>query len=232
MENSNKNIWIVVIAVIVVLAFYLISDMVGTATMMAPFIGLWLFIGGIIYTAYFFTDESVNFHPKNIAICVSMYLLIAISPAVIIVASTLPSLFIIDTYSVILLTLIGAGLGLVGIFYRFSWVRYIIKCIKYLNGENASGTLEFLCYYFVPFYSFYWMYSRSKKLYYAVNDEVTVTNKSVLNLILSILGLEIVALCLLQSDINKILNKDINQDNRHIDREALLAELEKRENIE
>lgn len=48
--------------------------------------------------------------------------------------------------------------------YSIYWTYLMIKNIRMLQNDNRSCTGEMLCYIFVPFYSWYWWYTRGKRV--------------------------------------------------------------------
>jgi hypothetical protein len=87
--------------------------------------------------------------------------------------------------------------------YGIVWMFGVMKKIKLLSGEEPKCGGELALFIFIPFYSLYWMYSRSKKLSEAgAKCGVSIDDKSVINLVLAIFGLGIVSFALIQSDLN------------------------------
>lgn len=88
--------------------------------------------------------------------------------------------------------------------YYIVWMYGICKKIKLMAGEEPSCGGELACILLVPFYSLYWLYTRSKKLAQAgTNCGIQLEDKSVINLLLAIFGFGIVSVALIQSDLNK-----------------------------
>lgn len=88
--------------------------------------------------------------------------------------------------------------------YYIVWMHGICKKIKLLAGEEPKCGGELVCIILVPFYSLFWMYTRSKKLSAAgANCGIQLDDRSVVNLILAIFGLGVVSVALIQSDLNK-----------------------------
>lgn len=89
-----------------------------------------------------------------------------------------------------------------GIYYII-WTYGICKKIKLMAGEEPNCGGEIVCLVLVPFYAWYWLYTRSKKLSVAAgNCGVVLEDRSVLNLILAICSLGIVSMALIQADLN------------------------------
>ncbi len=98
----------------------------------------------------------------------------------------------------IILSLVTFGI------YYIVWLFGIIKKIKLLAGEEPNAAGELLLNLFVPFYMFFWMYTRSKKLSEAgANCGIPLADRSVVNLILMIFGFGVVSVAFIQADLNK-----------------------------
>lgn len=102
----------------------------------------------------------------------------------------------------ILLSVVTCGI------YGLVWQYAIMKKIRLLNQDTSSVAGEFLCFVFVPFYSFYWYYTRAAKLEQgARNYGVQVNNNGVLYLLLAVFGVSLVNVCLIQNDLNTVANR-------------------------
>lgn len=90
--------------------------------------------------------------------------------------------------------------------YYFYWVFTIMRKIKILNHEmDISVSLELLCFIIVPFYNWYWYYTRAYQLSEgAEKNGYSVENYNVLFLVLSIVGLSIINVAVMQSKLNII----------------------------
>ncbi len=89
--------------------------------------------------------------------------------------------------------------------YTMIWQYSIVKKIKLLNNDTSSCVGEFLCLIFVPFYSFYWVYTRAKKLSDGAKIYgITTKDNGAVYLICVFLGFGIVAFALIQNDLNTI----------------------------
>ena len=99
----------------------------------------------------------------------------------------------------ILLSIVTCGI------YGLIWQYSIIKKIKLLNNDTSGCAGEFVCCILVPFYAFYWYYTRAGKLSDgAARYGIRISNNGVLYLILAIFALSIVNICLMQNDLNTI----------------------------
>ena len=88
--------------------------------------------------------------------------------------------------------------------YYLVWIYGICKKIKLMAGEEPRSGGELACIILVPFYSLYWMYSRSKKLALAgAGHGLQLDDKSAVNLILALFGFAVVSAALLQAELNK-----------------------------
>ena len=225
------------IVILFIIIWNLFLDPNGTIDILTGAVGSSLGMAGIIYLIYMISGASgiagssgfSDFNPRSIVNCVLIYFLYAIISPLSIV------LWVIAPTKIALPLILLIGAGLISFVYRFTWVRYLMKNIRNLNEESLTCFGEFLLFIFVPVYSCYWMFSRSDKLYNAANNRgMNLSNKKILNLIFAVFGLEIVSLCLMQSDLNKILISEILKSNqnkaknpRSFDRAAFIAEAEK-----
>jgi hypothetical protein len=90
-----------------------------------------------------------------------------------------------------------------GIYY-IVWLASLCKKIKLMNNEEPSVAGEVILCLIIPFYSLFWLYSRSKKLAAAAASRgISLDDRAVINLVLAIFGLAIVSFALIQSDLNK-----------------------------
>ena len=99
----------------------------------------------------------------------------------------------------ILLSIVTFGI------YSIYWQYLLIKNVKAVKKDDSGFAEELLCYIFVPFYCFYWWFNRGR----IVKDEFASCGRSakgnkVVYLILGILGLEIVAMAIMQNDFNSL----------------------------
>lgn len=99
----------------------------------------------------------------------------------------------------LLLTFVTCG------FYGIYWIYCLVRDTKLVNGEgNSDLVIEFLLMAFVPFYDFYWFYTRDQKLAEtAARLGVPVSDNAILYLLLAVFGLGIVSIALMQNDLNK-----------------------------
>ena len=109
----------------------------------------------------------------------------------------------------ILLSIITGGI------YAIFWMYLLVKNVRALKQDNSSCTEEMLCLLFVPFYALYWWYTRG-------NDV-----KSLLDardyLVLSIFGLGIVAMAIMQNDFNALSFADsVTQSNQRAAKKTVL----------
>ena len=89
--------------------------------------------------------------------------------------------------------------------YWLVWKYKLIKKIKLLNNDNSSSVGEFLLCTFVPFYIFYWYYTRATKIEIGARAYgIRISNNNIIYLVLSIFGLSIVCDALIQNDLNTI----------------------------
>ena len=111
----------------------------------------------------------------------------------------------------VIFTIISLG------FYGYFWMYRISKKVKYLHKDNSSSTGEILCLLFVPFYILYWVYTREQLIMNAYKENMKVGNNSVLYLILSLFGLNLISIALMQNDLNILfsdqsVNNSVNKE--------------------
>ena len=102
--------------------------------------------------------------------------------------------------AVIIFTIITCGIyGLVWT-YHYAW-----ELKNYLKREDLSPGVELLlCIICFP-YLLYWSYKYGKALYEAqLKAGISATDDSILYLILSLLGLHIITMAVMQSNINRV----------------------------
>jgi hypothetical protein len=89
--------------------------------------------------------------------------------------------------------------------YTIVWIYDICQDIKKIDNDQSGSVGELLCVMFVPFYIYYWMFTRSQKLSLAAGKRgVQVTDNSTINLLLQIFGFGLIALALIQSSLNQV----------------------------
>lgn len=89
-----------------------------------------------------------------------------------------------------------------GIYYIIWHYRVALK-LKEISQRQYDIVLELVLCYIVPFYRWYWMYVKERDFYLSGVNKYKKDN-TVLYLILQIFGLEIIAMALLQSDLNNL----------------------------
>lgn len=98
----------------------------------------------------------------------------------------------------ILLSIVTCGI------YGLYWDYQIMKRIRFLYSGNFDCVGEFLLFLFVPFYSLYWVYTRSKQLADGMRRYgVAIDDLAVVNLLLMVFGVGIVSIALLQDQLNQ-----------------------------
>ena len=92
--------------------------------------------------------------------------------------------------------------------YKIFWECLLIANTRAIKKGKLSYTAEILCILFVPFYSLYWWFARGKivKEEFAKHGYLAVGNP-VLYLILSIFGLDIVSMSIMQHDFNSLASE-------------------------
>ena len=106
----------------------------------------------------------------------------------------------------ILLSLVTCGI------YGIVWFINMTDDVAYLSEDpEMSGGKAFLFTLITcGIYSFFWAYKMGKNVYRAqLKRNITASDNSVLYVILQVFGLGIVNYCLIQNDINNMI--DVNQ---------------------
>ena len=122
--------------------------------------------------------------------------------------------------------------------YGYIWLYRMSRNIKCLKNDNSSLTGELLCLLFVPFYMLYWTYTREKAIKAQADcRNIQMSDNAALYLVLSLLGLSIVSVALMQNDLNTVISNkekpiiqekaDINlkQENNNVEILKQLARL-------
>lgn len=112
----------------------------------------------------------------------------------------------------IILSIVTCGI------YSIYWMYKITEEVDAYSGDNSTqpGTAILLTIVTCGIYMFYWMYKMGKLTFTAKQRYGMMGNdNSVLYLVLSIVGLSLVSLCLIQNEINEITdflnNQQFNQ---------------------
>lgn len=88
--------------------------------------------------------------------------------------------------------------------YTIIWLVETVRNIHKLHGINKSTVGEVLLILFVPFYSWYWFYTRGKQMFEdSRKNGGNIPNNSVLYLVLAIFGLSLINLAVMQNCFNK-----------------------------
>lgn len=92
-----------------------------------------------------------------------------------------------------------------GIYYFAVWTYTIISDIRKVEGKKGLGAGEWLLYHCVPFYKWYWLYSRSQKVSVVCrNNRIQSSGSGGLFIFLSIVGAGIINMALLQNTLNDL----------------------------
>ena len=98
--------------------------------------------------------------------------------------------------------------------YQIYWYHLLIKNVRTLKNDYSGTTGELLCLLFIPFYNIYWWYTRgsfvTSMLKTQSSPSSVVSGSRLLYLLLSIFGLDIVCLAVMQSDFNKAPYEALN----------------------
>lgn len=89
--------------------------------------------------------------------------------------------------------------------YHIYWEYLLVKNTRAIQKDDSSCTGEMLCLVFVPFYSLFWWFTRGKivKDKFAEHGYSAIGNENAY-LILSIFGLAIVSMAIMQNDFNSL----------------------------
>jgi hypothetical protein len=93
--------------------------------------------------------------------------------------------------------------------YFYIWIYRINVKMKELSDDQTNAGTSLVLYMFIPFYSIYWAYKKGQQLneYYLTYNKKT-SDYAVVYLLLAIFGLGIIAIALMQSEINTIVIQD------------------------
>lgn len=99
----------------------------------------------------------------------------------------------------ILLSIITLGI------YGIYWMYLLVQNTRLIQKDMNSCMGEMLCLVLIPFYSLFWWYTRGEKVKYefAIHNYYSMSN-GIVYLILSILGLNIISMAIMQSDFNSL----------------------------
>ena len=103
----------------------------------------------------------------------------------------------------ILLVIITCGI------YGYFWISSLSNDISDCLGEQRNGTMDgFLTFITCGLYLFYWNYKNGKRIA-DVQEKVGIraTDNSVIYLIISLFGLVMVPLWIMQSNMNEVIDK-------------------------
>lgn len=93
--------------------------------------------------------------------------------------------------------------------FQIVWLRRMIKSHRNMQGIPGSSLGELLLFMFVPFYSWYWVYTRARDFSQkACAKGYQCSDSSTVYLVLSIFGLGWLALLMMQNDINTVAAAD------------------------
>ncbi len=94
-----------------------------------------------------------------------------------------------------------------GLYYFTAWTYNVMSDIRKLDGKNGISIGEWLLFNLVPFYSFFWLYTRGNKLtVIARNNRIQSSGSGGLFIVLQLLFLGIVNMSLIQNTLNDLAN--------------------------
>lgn len=98
--------------------------------------------------------------------------------------------------------------GIYGIVWFIEMTDDAVRLNEGAEYNTSGGTAFLLTLITCGIYGFYWAYQMGKALTKAGNNKnVKIEDNAVLYLVLQIFGLGIVNYCLMQNDLNKLLNE-------------------------
>lgn len=99
----------------------------------------------------------------------------------------------------ILLSFVTCGI------YLIYWEYLLVKNVKALKNDTSGCAGEMACLMFVPFYSYYWWFTRGKTVKEEFSSRaISATGSEVAYLLLWIFGLGLVAVAIMQNDFNSL----------------------------
>lgn len=101
--------------------------------------------------------------------------------------------------TVVIFSIITCGI------YLFYWYYVTMRDLNaYLDVSDMDSGIELILVIFVPFYAIYWLYKYAKRASDAhAKAGLSIKDDSVIILLLSIFGLGVVSVAILQSTINE-----------------------------
>jgi hypothetical protein len=94
-----------------------------------------------------------------------------------------------------------------GIYY-FVWIYKISSKLKRLGIQQQDPTTTVVLAIFIPFYVLFWLYKTGEQVYQLQRSRQTENNAS-LYIVLALFGLSIVALALIQKDLNDMNSNEL-----------------------
>lgn len=113
----------------------------------------------------------------------------------------LPDLYAASLGKLIVLSILTLGI------YGLVWQYRLTRSVCSMSDERESTTTEYLLCLFIPFYSLYWYYKRGKSFAEGAQSRgYDAEDKGLLYLLVAFFGFGIVNMCLMQDDVNRIVN--------------------------
>ena len=91
-----------------------------------------------------------------------------------------------------------------GIYYIY-WFNKVANTIKIMDRDYSGAAPETIFFFIVPFYSFYWVYTRGRKLAVVANEKWhyhKITDDSFIYIVVAVLLCSFVVIAIMQNDIN------------------------------
>ncbi len=92
----------------------------------------------------------------------------------------------------------------VGIYYIY-WMNKVANTIKTMDSDYSGAAPETIFFFIVPFYSFYWVYTRGKRLAQAANGRwhyYKITDDSFIYVVVAVLLSSFIVIAIMQNDLN------------------------------
>lgn len=118
----------------------------------------------------------------------------------------------------IILTVITFG------FYYIYWQFLAVRNVRYLTNDKSSIAGELLCLYFIPLYPLYWWYTRGE----TARQELKKRGQTALGcgtayMLLSLIGLGIIALAIMQNDFNAVQDGNVDYGEKHMTLKSIVV---------
>lgn len=94
--------------------------------------------------------------------------------------------------------------------YSIFWMYILVKNNRFIQKKTGNCLGEMLCLFFVPFYGLYWWYTRGEQMKNKYGElKQKTSGNGIVYLILSIFGLSIVSMAIMQNDFNSLVLESV-----------------------